>query len=161
MQRRDFFKLLGGVTAARPIAALAQKAEGVRRIGMLSEFTEQQMQPLIAAFGKQLQQLGWSEDSIRIDFRFGGVNAVQFDVASAALVATAPDVIVALGSRAVGFLKEATQTIPVVFTLVEDPVAQGLVKSLAKPGGNLTGLTAYLRHPSSRLACLLIGADRK
>jgi len=143
MHRREFFKLLVGVTVAWPLAAPAQEAEGVRRIGMLSEFIEEQMRPLIAAFKQQLMQLGWSEDRIRIDFRFGGVNAARCHAASAALVTTAPDVIVALGSRATGFLKEATQTIPVVFTLVAEPVAGGLVKSLAKPGGNLTGLTAY------------------
>jgi putative ABC transport system substrate-binding protein len=143
MQRRKLFKLLGAVTVAWPFAGHAQKPEGVRQIGMLSEFPEQQMEPLIAGFRQQLQQLGWSEDSIRIDLHVGGVNAAQFHAASAALVTTAPDVIVALGSRAAGFLKEATRTIPVVFTLVSDPVPQRLVKSLSRPGGNLTGVTNY------------------
>jgi putative ABC transport system substrate-binding protein len=143
MQRREFFKLLGGATAAWPLAARAQKPEGVRRIGMLSEFSEQDMQPLLGTFKQVLQRLGWSEDGIRIDFRVTGVNAAQFHDASAALVATAPDVIVTLGSRATGFVKEATPTTPVVFTLVSDPVEQGLVKSLVKPGGNLTGVTNY------------------
>jgi putative ABC transport system substrate-binding protein len=110
---------------------------------MLSEFSEQQMESLITAFRQQLQQLGWSEDNIRIDPPVGGVNAAQLYVTTAALVASAPDVIVALGSRAAGSLKEATQTIPVVFTLVSDPVPQKLVKSLAQPGGNITGVMNY------------------
>jgi putative ABC transport system substrate-binding protein len=143
MQRRKLFKLLGGVIAAWPLAGRAQSAEGVRRIGMLSEFSEQQMESLITAFRQQLQQLGWSEDNIRIDPPVGAVNAAQLYVTTAALVASAPDVIVALGSRAAGSLKEATQTIPVVFTLVSDPVPQKLVKSLAQPGGNITGVMNY------------------
>jgi len=142
LQRRHFITLLTGA-AAWPLVAHAQQPEGVRRIGMLSEFSEQQMQPLIAAFRQQLRQLGWSDDNIRIDLRVAIVDATQFQATSAALVGTAPDVIVALGSRAVRALKAETQTIPVVFTLVADPVAQGLVESLAKPGGNLTGLTNY------------------
>lgn len=142
MKRREFITAVGGI-ALWSIAARAQQAERARRIGMLSEFSEQQMQPLIAAFRQQLQQLGWSEDAIQIDLRVAVVDAAQFQAASADLASTAPDVIVALGSRAVRALKEATQTIPVVFTLVADPVAQGLVESLAKPGGNLTGLTNY------------------
>ena len=126
-----------------PLGASAQQPGGVRRIGMLSEFSEAQMQPLIWAFRQQLQKSGWKDDDIRIDLRVAITDAAQFQAASAALVGTAPDVVVALGSRAVRALQEATRTIPVVFTLVADPVAQGLVESLARPGGNLTGLTNY------------------
>jgi putative ABC transport system substrate-binding protein len=110
---------------------------------MLSEFSEAQMQPLIAAFRQQLQRLGWKDGDYQIDLRVAIADAAQFQAAAAALVTTAPDIIVALGSRALRALKEETRTIPVVFTLVADPVAQGLVRSLAKPDGNLTGLTNY------------------
>jgi putative ABC transport system substrate-binding protein len=110
---------------------------------MLSEFSEAQMQPLISAFRQQLQQTGWKDERLQIDLRSAIVDAAQFEAASAALVDTAPDVIVALGSRALRALKEQTRTIPVVFTQVADPVAQGLVDSLAHPGGNLTGLTNF------------------
>jgi putative tryptophan/tyrosine transport system substrate-binding protein len=110
---------------------------------MLSEFSEAQMQPLVAAFREQLQRLGWRQDAFSIDLHFAIVDAAQFQAAAAAIVATNPDIIVALGSRALRALKEQTQTIPIVFTLVADPVAQGLVKSLARPEGNYTGLTNY------------------
>ena len=143
MRRRKFITLAAGSTICWPLGAGAQQPDGVRRIGMLSEFSEAQMQPLISAFRQQLQKLGWKDDDIRIDLRVAIADAAQFPAASAALVGTAPDVIVALGSRALRALKEATRTIPVVFTLVADPVAQGLVESLARPGGNLTGLTNY------------------
>jgi putative tryptophan/tyrosine transport system substrate-binding protein len=115
----------------------------VRRIGMLSELSEAQMQPMISAFRQQLRQLGWKDESIAIDSRFAIIDAAQFQAISAALVGTTPDLVVAVGSRAVQALKDQTQTIPVVFTLVADPVAQGFVQSLANPGGNLTGLTNF------------------
>ena len=110
---------------------------------MLSEFSEAQMQPLVVAFRDQLQRLGWNDGSFNIDLRFAIADAAQFKVTAAAIVATRPDVIAALGSRALRALKDETQTIPIVFTLVADPVAQGLVKSLARPEGNFTGLTNY------------------
>jgi putative ABC transport system substrate-binding protein len=143
MKRREFIIALGGVAAALPLPAYAQQPERVRRIGMLTEFSEAQMQPLVAAFRQQLQQLGWKDGSFTIDLRFAIADAAQFKAMAAALVATGPDIIVALGSRALRALKEETQAIPVVFTLVADPVAQGLVQSLAKPDANLTGLTNY------------------
>jgi putative ABC transport system substrate-binding protein len=143
MKRRELIALVGGAAAAWPLKALAQPAEGVKRIGMLSEFSEAQMQPLVAAFNQQLRQLGWKDDGIRTDLRFAIVDDAQFRSVAASLVATTPDVIVALGSRAVRSLRDETRTIPVVFTLVADPVAQGLVTSLARPDGNLTGLTNY------------------
>ena len=142
MKRREFISLLVTV-AAMPLAARAQQGERPRRIGILSEISEDQMQPMVAAFRRQLQQLGWSDASYNLDFRFAIADADQFRAAAAALVATSPDLIVAVGSRALRALKEETRTIPVVFTLVADPVAQGLVQSLAKPDANLTGLTNY------------------
>lgn len=143
MKRREVLALLGAAAGGWPLVAGAQAPDGARGIGMLSEFSEAQMQPLIAAFRQQLKELGWKDDDIRIDLRFAIADAAQFQATSAALVRTVPDVIVALGSRAVRALKEETRAIPVVFTLVADPVAQGLIDSLAKPGGNLTGLTNY------------------
>jgi putative tryptophan/tyrosine transport system substrate-binding protein len=141
MRRRRFLGLAGLVLIA-PLAVRAQR-ERVRQIAMLSEFSEAQMQPLVAAFREQLQRLGWRQDAFSIDLHFAIVDAAQFQAAAAAIVATNPDIIVALGSRALRALKEQTQTIPIVFTLVADPVAQGLVKSLARPEGNYTGLTNY------------------
>jgi putative ABC transport system substrate-binding protein len=141
MRRRDFLGLTASL-AGLPFAARAQ-AERVRQIAMLSEFSEAQMQPLVAAFRDQLNRLGRKPESYTIDLRFAITDAAQFKENAAAIVAKNPDVIVALGSRALRALKDETQTIPIVFTLVADPVAQGLVKSLARPDGNFTGLTNY------------------
>lgn len=141
MRRRDFLFTIGA--SLLPLAARAQQSERVRKIAMLSEFSEVQMQPLVAAFRDQLRKLGWKEGSFNIDLRFAITDAAQFKESAAGIVAAKPDVIVALGSRALRALKDETQTIPIVFTLVADPVAQGLVKSLARPDGNFTGLTNY------------------
>jgi len=142
MRRREFLVAFGGAMAS-PLAARAQQGERVRPIAMLSEFSEAQMQPLVAAFRDQLQRAGWKDGAFKIDLRFAITDAAQFKENAAAIVATHPDVIVALGSRALRALKDETQSIPIVFTLVADPVAQGLVKSLARPDGNFTGLTNY------------------
>ena len=101
MKRREFIAFAGSVALCRPFGAQAQQAEGVRRLGMLSEFSEAQMQPLVSAFNQQLQQLGWKPENIKTDLRFAIVDAAQFQSVAASLVATSPDVIVALGSRAV------------------------------------------------------------
>jgi putative ABC transport system substrate-binding protein len=151
MRRRRFLGLVlglvlglaGAALAVVPFAARAQQGERVRQIAMLSEFSEAQMQPLVEAFRQQLQQSGWKPDAFRIELRFALADEAQFKATAAAIVATNPDLIVALGSRALRALKEETRTIPIVFTLVADPVAQGLVKSLARPDGNFTGLTNY------------------
>ncbi len=141
MRRREFLGLAAAL-AGSPFAARAQ-GERVRQIAMLSEFSEAQMQPLVAAFRAQLQRSGWKDGSFKIDLRFAITDAAQFKENAAAIVTSHPDVIVALGSRALRALKDETQSIPIVFTLVADPVAQGLVKSLARPDGNFTGLTNY------------------
>lgn len=141
MRRREFIAAVAAV-AAVPLAARAQ-SERIRRIGVLSEISGAEMQAMIAAFVKQLQQLGWKDGSFTIDFRYAIADADQFRTLAAALVVTSPDVIVAVGSRALRALKQETRTIPVVFTLVADPVAQGLVQSLSRPDANLTGLTNY------------------
>jgi hypothetical protein len=142
MKRREFITLFGGAAASWPIAARAQQSERMRRIAILSDFSELEMQPLIATFRERMQQLGWGDDSIRIDTRVG-VATTQFPAASAALVGMAPDVIVTLSSPALRAMKQETRTIPIVFTFVADPVGQGLVASLAHPGGNVTGFTNF------------------
>jgi putative tryptophan/tyrosine transport system substrate-binding protein len=142
MKRRDFITLLGGTAVAWPLGARAQQSERMRRIAILSDFSELEMQPLIATFRERMQQLGWGDNSIRIDTRVG-VATTQFPAASAALVGMAPDVIVTLSSPALRAMKQETRTIPIVFTFVADPVGQGLVASLAHPGGNATGFTNF------------------
>jgi ABC-type uncharacterized transport system substrate-binding protein len=87
--------------------------------------------------------LGWGDDSIRIDTRLGITGAAQFQAAAATLVGMAPDIIVTLGSPSLRAMKRETRTIPIVFTFVADPVGQGLIASLAHPGGNATGFTNF------------------
>ena len=135
--RRQFISALGSAVLAWPLTARAQQPAVARRIAILSDFSELEMQPLIATFREQLQQ-GWEDDSIRIDTRLGITGAAQFQGAAAALVGMAPDVIVTLGSPSLRAMKQETRTIPIVFTFVADPVGQGLVASLAHPGGNAT-----------------------
>jgi putative ABC transport system substrate-binding protein len=140
-RRKLITTLVGAV--AWPFAARAQRGEHIRRIAILSDFSESQMQPLIAAFRERMQQLGWGDDTIRVDTRLGVTGAAQFQVAGASLVGTNPDVIVTLGSPALRAMKQETRTIPIVFTFVADPVGQGLIASLAHPGGNATGFTNF------------------
>jgi putative tryptophan/tyrosine transport system substrate-binding protein len=143
MRRREFIGLAGGAAAGLTLPAKAQQGDRVRRIGVLSEISGAEMQAMLAAFRQQLQQLGWRDGSFTIDFHYAIADADQFRTLAAALVASGPDIILAVGSRALRALKEQTRTIPVVFTLVADPVAQGLVQSLSRPDANLTGLTNY------------------
>jgi putative ABC transport system substrate-binding protein len=145
MTRRKLIRLLGGAAAAWPLAARAQQPVQRRRIGVLLGATEEhdpESQVRIAAFQHGLEALGWTEGgNIRIDYRFAGgdVNRIQTHVAE--LENSAPALIVGNSSPVVAALKRATATIPIIFTLTNDPVGQGFVESLAQPGGNITGFT--------------------
>jgi putative tryptophan/tyrosine transport system substrate-binding protein len=142
-RRRDFITLLGGAAAAWPIAARAQQQERTRRIGVLMSTgaDDPEGQARIAAFLGGLQRLGWTDGrNALIDVRWpkGGAEARKY---AADLVALAPDVILATGVYAGSLLQQETQTIPMVFVLVADPVGAGFVASLARPGGNATGFS--------------------
>ena len=144
--RRDFITLVGGA-AAWPLVALAQQQRGrVRRIGVLMGLAadDEESQARLAAFAQGLQQSGWIiGQNARVDYRWGAGNANTMRQYAAELVALAPDVILAHSSAAVAPLLQATHTIPIVFTLVADPVGGGYVNSLASPGGNVTGFTNF------------------
>ena len=144
MKRREFITFLGGGIAAWPLAAQAQQPERMRRVGMLVNFAEGDAEGRrrIDAFLKSMSELGWVDGkTFRIDYRWG-VEAQTVVIKNAAeLVALAPDVIVANAPPSVQALKQATQTIPLVFVAVTDPVALGIVQSLARPGGNATGFS--------------------
>jgi ABC-type uncharacterized transport system substrate-binding protein len=132
MRRREFIRLLAGAVAL-PLAAKAQQADRVRRIGVLMG---------IRAFLQGLQEHGWAVGrNMRIDIRWTAGKASDIRKYAGELVALAPDVILASGGTVVGSLLQATNTVPVVFTLTPDPVGAGFVDSLAKPGGNATGFT--------------------
>jgi putative tryptophan/tyrosine transport system substrate-binding protein len=142
--RREFITLLAGAAAAWPLAARAQQAERMRRIGVLlsGAANNPDVQVWLAAFLQGLLELGWSEGrNLRIEYRLGALGDVERTRKYAAeLVALAPDVIFASGTAQVGPLLQATRTVPIIFAIVADPVGAGFVDSLARPGGNITGV---------------------
>jgi putative tryptophan/tyrosine transport system substrate-binding protein len=146
VRRRDFIKAIAGSAGAWPLLAHPQEAERVRRIGMLFPFlaNASQSRDRLAAFQHGLQELGWTEGrNLKIEARWFAGNTDDNRKNAAELVELAPEVIVASGSATAGPLLQATRTIPIVFTVVPDPVGAGYVESLARPGGNATGFTTF------------------
>jgi putative ABC transport system substrate-binding protein len=149
MRRRDFIKVIAGsAAAALPLAAHAQQPDRMRRIGVLMSFAEDDPQAKfrLEVLTERLQQLDWIVGrNVKIDVRWGAADAVRSRKYAAELVALAPDVVLAGASEATAALREATRTVPIVFVGVTDPVGAGYVASLARPGGNATGL-AYVEY---------------
>ena len=146
MKRREFISLIGSASVAWPLAARAQQPERVRRIGVLSGLAENHpdTQALKAAFLQGLQQLGWTDGrNVQIEYRWGAGDADNIRKYATELAALAPDVILVTGAASVGALLQATRTVPIVFTIVPDPVGSGFVASLARPGGNATGFMMF------------------
>jgi putative ABC transport system substrate-binding protein len=147
MRRRDFIKLVASTYAApvlTPLAAQAQRGEPVRTLGALMAVKEDDpaVPSRIAMFRQELAGLGWSEGrNLRIEWRWTGGDVGRVRDYAAELVRLAPDLILAQGTPNVAALKQATTTIPVVFVVVNDPVAQGFIASMARPGGNITGFS--------------------
>jgi putative tryptophan/tyrosine transport system substrate-binding protein len=144
MQRREFITLLGTSTFAWPLAARAQQATGVRRVAFLHPYAENDAEVLarVIAFREGLESLGWIENrNIRIEHRYSGGDVDRIRAYATELVRSSPGLIVGSGTPIAAALKQATNTIPIVFNLVNDPVGQGFVASLSKPGGNITGFT--------------------
>jgi putative ABC transport system substrate-binding protein len=142
VKRRTFISLLGGAAVAWPLAARAQQGERMRRIGVLvpAVADDPVWQVRLGAFLQALALLGWTIGrNVHIDTRWGTPNADEIRRQAAEIAALAPDVILAGGSSTVGPLLQATRTVPIVFTLGNDPVGSGFVDSLARPGGNATG----------------------
>jgi putative ABC transport system substrate-binding protein len=144
MRRREFLGALGGAAASWPLGALAQQPERVRRIGVLIGAADSpDIQAFVGAFLQVLAQLGWTDGrNLRIDYRTGGGNADTIRKHATELVALS-DVILTVGSSTMGPLLQATSTVPIVFTIVPDPVGSGFVKSLSRPGGNATGFVQF------------------
>ena len=144
LRRRQFLTLLGGAAAAWPLAARAQQPDRMRRVGVLISSTEDdpQVRRQTAAFQQELLELGWMEGrNVRIDFRFLGDDPNRIKTYAAELVALKPDALLASGPTAVVALQQEAATIPIIFAQVNDPVGAGLVETLARPGGNVTGFT--------------------
>jgi len=143
VRRRQFISLLGGAVAW-PLAARAQHAERMRRIGVLSPNNDPPARARHAAFFEGLQQLGWTEGrNVHIDARWSAGNPAEIRRHAAELVALPSDVILASGGATPTPLLQATRTVPIVFAIVPDPVGSGYVKSLSRPGGNATGFMMF------------------
>ena len=145
MRRREFITLVCGA-AAWPLTARAQEREQVRRVGILIALAEDdpEAQAWATAFQRRLQELGWTAGrNIRLDFRFGLGTDERRRAATAELVGTAPDAIVAVDGPPLEAARHATASIPIIFVMVPDPIGAGIVTSLARPGGNVTGFTHY------------------
>jgi ABC-type uncharacterized transport system substrate-binding protein len=146
MKRREFITLLGGAAAAWPVVAHAQQSGRMRRIGFISAMAEKdpQGQLNVLAFQKGLLERGLNVgQNLRIDYRFGAVGVETIRTAVSDILATSPEVILAHGTAVTAILKKQTETVPVVFTVVSDPVGSGFIESFARPGGNLTGFTNF------------------
>ena len=144
--RRKFLATLGGVAVAWPLAARAQQGERMRRIGVFAGLAESDpvVQLLVAAFRGALAKLGWTEGSnVLIEYRWGGGDADMGRRHAAELAALAPDVIFVSGGVALERLLQATRTVPIVFTIVSDPLGSGFIESLSRPGGNATGFLMF------------------
>ena len=141
MRRRDLITLIGGAAAAWPLAARAQQAGKQPTIGLLGAGTPSSWSPWLAAFAQRLHELGWSEGrTIAIEYRWAEGRPERFAEIAAEFVRLKVDVIVT-GGAAVPAVKQATSVIPTVFAVADDAVGTGLVASLARPGGNVTGLS--------------------
>jgi putative ABC transport system substrate-binding protein len=147
IERRKFLATLGGAAAAWPLAARAQTGERMRRIGILMPYapTEMEQQARVRAFREELRKKGWAKGvNVQFDERWTTDNIDLIRAAAANLAELTPDAILAL-PRVIPVLMEATRTVPIVVPGGADPVERGWIKSLARPGGNITGF-AILEH---------------
>jgi putative ABC transport system substrate-binding protein len=146
VRRREFIALSGCAAVALPLVARAQQGDRVRQIGVLMPFSadEAETQTRMAAFFQTLAVSGWTIGrNVRIDIRWGVRDAERIRRHAQELAAFAPDVILAHGISTVEPLRQATRTVPIVFAVINDPVGLGVVDSLARPGGNVTGFMVY------------------
>ncbi|MGB9017839.1 MAG: ABC transporter substrate binding protein, partial [Pseudolabrys sp.] len=142
MRRRDFIKTIAGSTAIWPFAARAQQGGRMRRVGILMPFSpsDKEMQDRVQALKKELQNRGWTAGvDVQFDERWTTDNMDLVRANAANLVELKPDVIVAIGGRVIPVLMQLTRTVPIIIPGSASPVEAGFIKSLARPGGNVTG----------------------
>jgi putative ABC transport system substrate-binding protein len=156
MRRREFITLLGGAAAAWPLAARAQQAGKLPTIGFLGGTTPSIENERLAAFVQRLRELGWIDGrTVAIEYRWAGGRNERYAEIAAEFVRLKVDVIVTLGTAPVLVAKQATAVIPIVFAAPGDPVRTGLVASLARPGGNVTGLSSQAAEAAGKRLELL------
>jgi putative ABC transport system substrate-binding protein len=146
MRRREFITLLGGAAAAWPVAARAQRAGPVRRIGVLmnGDETDADYRGFVASFAQGLRKFGWIEgQSLRTEVRWNVGQVERARSLAAELLQLSPDVILASSTTNLAEVLRRGPTMPIVFVLVADPVEQGFVSNLAHPGGNITGFSSF------------------
>jgi putative ABC transport system substrate-binding protein len=156
--RRDFITLLGGAAAAWPLAVRAQQPGRVRRIGVLMLYPESDPEGQLraTAFRQELDKLGWAVGrNVQIDFYWGLGDPDWIRSAAAQLLRLGPDLILANGDAAARTIQQSIRTVPIIFIAGSDPVADGLVQSLAHPGGNLTGFSVLEPSLGAKLLELL------
>ncbi len=175
MMRREFISLFGGAAAAWPLAARAQQGERMRRIGVLMGVSEDdpETKARVAAFQRGLERRGWLEGrNLHLDYRFTAARGERLPALAKELVALQPDLILAHSTGAAAALQRESRTIPIVFVNVSDPIGSGFVASLARPGGNLTGVLhleasivgkwlAMACRRSPMFYCIAIGATSR
>jgi putative ABC transport system substrate-binding protein len=143
--RRQFITLFGSA-ATWPLAARAQQAEPVRRIGVLANFAENDAdtQAMIGVLQQRLSELGWSVSrNLQIEARWSGGDPGRLPARAAELLALKPDVLIGTNTPAVAALRQVTEAVPIVFVNANDPIRLGFVQSLARPGGNITGFISW------------------
>jgi putative tryptophan/tyrosine transport system substrate-binding protein len=146
MRRREFISFVSGAAISWPLAAQAQQGERMQRVGVLMAWldTDPAIQVRVAAFRQELRKLGWSEGvNLHIEERFGGDDMDHLRAQAAELIELKMDAILVGGRRAVSVLRQQTRSIPIVLAGISDPAGQGLVATLARPGGNITGFSMF------------------
>jgi putative tryptophan/tyrosine transport system substrate-binding protein len=152
MQRREFITLVGGAAAAWPLAAHAQQPERMRRIGVLVgvSASDPEFRRRIEVLRQALRELGWADAEIAFELRFAEGKLDYLPALAAELVNTKVDLIVTSGTEPAIAARKATSTIPIVLAVIGDAVGVGLVSSLARPGGNVTGQTLVATEQSTK-----------
>lgn len=146
IRRREFITLIGGAAAAWPRAARGRQTLSVPRVGLLlaNEESDRDLQARLAGLRQGLERLGWSDGrNIRMDYRFSGGNPDRYQPLARELVASRPNLIIAQTPPVVAAVLRETHEIPIVFVDVSDAIGAGFIASLARPGGNLTGLLSF------------------
>jgi putative ABC transport system substrate-binding protein len=158
LRRREFITLLGGAAVAWPLAARAQQNGRMPRVAVLTPYSESdpEAQSWLKAFVQGMQAVGWTDGrNIRIDVRWAGGVADRIQRLAKELVDLKPEVVFAMTTPSVKAVLRETRTIPIVFTQVTDPVAQGLVESLDRPSGSITGFTLFEPEIGGKLVQVL------